>query len=126
MTAQGKLDLITDLQARGIIQDIMQGTEAQLARERTSAYLGVDATASSLHIGNLAAYMVLKHLQRAGHRPYIILGGGTSLIGDPTFRTKGRSEISVEKLRYNQKCIEQQINELFGVGEGSDAVVLNN
>lgn len=126
MKAQAKPNFLTDLQARGIIQDIMQGTEAQLTRERTNAYVGVDATASSLHIGNLATYMVLKHFQRAGHRPYIILGGGTSLIGDPTFRTKGRSEISVEELRYNQQCIEKQINKLFGVGEGSDAVVLNN
>ena len=123
MKPQGKLDFITDLQARGIVQDIMHGTEAQLAKERTSAYVGVDATASSLHIGNLATYMVLKHFQRAGHRPYIILGGGTSLVGDPTFRTKGRDEISVEELRYNQQCIEQQIHKLFG---GGDAVVLNN
>ncbi|MEM7361408.1 MAG: tyrosine--tRNA ligase [Bacteroidota bacterium] len=118
--------LISDLQARGMIHDIMHGTEAQLTRERTGVYLGVDATAASMHVGHLAALMVLKQLQKAGHRPYIILGGGTSLVGDPAFRTKGRDDIGIEKIRYNQECIQKQVEKLFDVGEKGDTVVLNN
>ena len=126
MNKSKRSSLINDLQARGIVYDTMHGTEAQLSGERTRVYLGVDATASSLHVGNLAALMVLKHLQKAGHRPYIILGGATSLVGDPSFRVKGRDDIDTEKLRYNQQCLQKQVEQLFEVDKQGDAVVLNN
>ena len=118
-------DIIKDLQTRGIIHDIMHGTAEQLAENKTKVYAGVDATASSLHIGNLATFMILRHLQKTGHQPYVIIGGATSLVGDPSFRAKGRSEMDIETLRHNQDCIYKQMQRLFKT-EKPPVILLNN
>ena len=78
------MTFIEELSWRGMIQDIMPGTEAQLAKEMTSAYIGFDPTSDSLHIGSLVPILLLVHLQKAGHKPYALVGGATGMIGDPS------------------------------------------
>jgi tyrosyl-tRNA synthetase len=103
------MNFVEELKWRGMIQDIMPGTEEQLQKELTSAYLGIDPTADSLHIGHLVGVMMLKHFQRAGHRPIALVGGATGMIGDPSMKSSERNLLSEETLRHNQNSIKKQL-----------------
>ena len=85
------MNFVEELRWRGMIHDMMPGTEEQLQKEMTSAYVGIDPTADSLHIGHLVSVMMLKHLQRAGHRPIALVGGATGMIGDPSMKSAERN-----------------------------------
>ncbi len=103
------MNFVEELRWRGMIHDMMPGTEEQLQKEMTSAYLGIDPTADSLHIGHLVGVMMLKHLQRAGHRPIALVGGATGMIGDPSMKSAERNLLDETTLRHNQECIKKQL-----------------
>jgi len=102
-------NLVQELKWRGMIHDIMPGTEDQLNKEVTTAYVGIDPTADSLHIGHLVSIMLLKHLQMAGHKPIALVGGATGMIGDPSFKAAERKLLTVEEVQHNVSCIRQQL-----------------
>jgi len=103
------MNFVEELKWRGMIHDIMPGTEELLAKEMTAAYVGIDPTADSLHIGHLVSVMMLKHLQLAGHKPIALIGGATGMIGDPSGKSEERKFLSEETLRHNQDCIKKQL-----------------
>ena len=103
------MNFVEELKWRGMIHDIMPGTEEQLKKEMTSAYVGIDPTADSLHIGHLVGVMMLKHLQRAGHRPIALVGGATGMIGDPSGKSKERNLLDEKTLRHNQEALKAQL-----------------
>lgn len=103
------MNFVEELKWRGMIADMMPGTEEQLQKEMTSAYVGIDPTADSLHIGHLVSVMMLKHFQRAGHRPIALVGGATGMIGDPSMKSAERNLLDEETLRHNQDCIKKQL-----------------
>jgi len=103
------MNFIEELTWRGMIHQMMPGTEEQLAKEMTTAYLGIDPTADSLHIGHLVGVMMLKHFQRAGHKPIALVGGATGMIGDPSMKSQERKLLDEETLRHNQECIKRQL-----------------
>lgn len=121
-------NFVEDLRWRGMIHDIMPGTEEQLKREMTTAYVGIDPTADSLHIGHLVSVMMLKHLQVAGHKPILLIGGATGMVGDPSGKSEERNLLDEETLRYNQKCIHQQLVKFldFNSNKKNCAVIVNN
>ena len=102
-------NLVEELKWRGMIHDIMPGTEEQLRKEVTTAYVGIDPTADSLHIGHLVSIMLLKHLQMAGHKPLAVVGGATGMIGDPSFKAQERKLLTVEEIQHNVQCIRKQL-----------------
>ena len=104
------MNFIEELKWRGMIHDMMPGTEEQLQKEMTTAYVGIDPTADSLHIGHLVGVMMLKHLQECGHRPIVLLGGATGMIGDPSGKSQERNLLDEETLRHNQTCIKKQLS----------------
>ena len=120
-------NFIEELRWRGMLHDMMPGTEEQLTKEMTTAYIGFDPTASSLHIGNLATIMLLKHFQLCGHKPIALVGGATGMIGDPSFKAAERSFLSEETLRFNQEGIRKQLSKFldFDCGENSAELVNN-
>lgn len=122
-----KTDFIEELQWRGMLHDMMPGTDEQLRKEMTSGYIGFDPTASSLHIGNLATIMLLVHFQKAGHKPYALIGGATGMIGDPSFKAAERSFLDEDTLRINQEGIRKQLEQFldFDCGENSAEMVNN-
>lgn len=103
------MDFIEELTWRGMIHTVMPGTEDQLKKEMTTAYLGIDPTADSLHIGHLVGVMMLKHFQRAGHKPIALVGGATGMIGDPSMKSQERKLLDEETLRHNQEAIKKQL-----------------
>ncbi|NDV57518.1 tyrosine--tRNA ligase [Bacteroides sp. 519] len=103
------MNFVEELRWRGMIHDMMPGTEEQLQKEMTSAYVGIDPTADSLHIGHLVSVMMLKHLQRAGHRPIALIGGATGMIGDPSMKSAERNLLDEATLRHNQDSIRKQL-----------------
>ena len=103
------MNFVEELRWRGMIHDMMPGTEEQLQKEMTSAYVGIDPTADSLHIGHLVGVMMLKHLQRAGHRPIALIGGATGMIGDPSLKSAERNLLDEATLRHNQESIKNQL-----------------
>ena len=103
------MNFIEELTWRGMIHTVMPGTEEQLSKEMTTAYLGIDPTADSLHIGHLVGVMMLKHFQRAGHKPIALVGGATGMIGDPSMKSQERKLLDEETLRHNQEAIKQQL-----------------
>lgn len=103
------MNFVEELRWRGMIHDMMPGTEEQLQKERTSAYVGIDPTADSLHIGHLVSVMMLKHFQRAGHRPIALVGGATGMIGDPSLKSAERNLLDETTLRHNQESIKKQL-----------------
>jgi tyrosyl-tRNA synthetase len=111
-----------------MINNIMPGTEEQLKKEMTSAYVGIDPTADSLHIGHLVSIMMLKHFQRAGHRPIALIGGATGMIGDPSMKSQERKLIDEETLRHNQEAIRKQLSHFldFDSDAPNHAVLVNN
>jgi len=103
------MNFVEELRWRGMIHDIMPGTEEHLNKGMTSAYVGIDPTADSLHIGHLVGVMMLRHFQRAGHRPIALIGGATGMIGDPSMKSAERVLLDETTLRHNQDCIKQQL-----------------
>ena len=120
-------NFIEELRWRGMLQDMMPGTEEQLNKEMTAAYIGFDPTAASLHIGNLATIMLLKHFQLCGHKPFALVGGATGMIGDPSGKAAEREFLSEETLRFNQDSIKKQLEKFleFNSGENSAEMVNN-
>ncbi len=104
------MNFVDELQWRGMIHDIMPGTKEQLDKELTSAYVGIDPTADSLHIGHLVSVMMLKHFQIAGHKPIALVGGATGMIGDPSGKSQERNLLDEPTLRHNQECIKKQLS----------------
>lgn len=121
-----KYNFLDELRWRGMLQDSMPGTEEQLTKEITSGYIGFDPTASSLHIGNLATIMLLVHFQRAGHKPYALVGGATGMIGDPSFKAAERSFLSEDTLMFNQQGIRKQLEKFLDFDCGENAAVMVN
>ncbi|MEI8053921.1 MAG: tyrosine--tRNA ligase [Bacteroidota bacterium] len=105
--------LIKELQWRGMIQDIMPGTEEQLNKEMTSAYVGFDPTADSLHIGSLVPILLLVHLQKAGHKPIALVGGATGMVGDPSGKSEERNMLSEEELNKNVIGVRSQLEQFL-------------
>lgn len=103
------MNFIEELQWRGMIHSMMPGTEEQLAKEMTAAYVGIDPTADSLHIGHLVSVMMLRHFQRAGHKPIALVGGATGMIGDPSGKSAERNLLDEAALRHNQDSIKKQL-----------------
>lgn len=124
----GKINFVKELEWRGMINNMMPGTEEQLNKEMTSAYVGIDPTADSLHIGHLVGIMMLKHLQRAGHRPIALIGGATGMIGDPSMKSQERVLIDEVTLRHNQECLRKQLEKFLDFDSASPnaAILVNN
>src|SRR3982750_2173112 len=122
------MKLIEELRWRGMIQDIMPGTEEQLNREITSAYIGFDPTAESLHIGSLVPILLLVHLQRAGHKPIALVGGATGLVGDPSGRSEERNLLNEKTLQKNIAGIRKQLEKYldFDQSKANSAELVNN
>ena len=120
-------NLVEELKWRGMIHDIMPGTEEQLTKEVTTAYVGIDPTADSLHIGHLVSIMLLKHLQMAGHKPLAVVGGATGMIGDPSFKAAERKLLTVEEVQHNVDCIKHQLERFLDFASPvNGAEILNN
>jgi tyrosyl-tRNA synthetase len=121
------VNFVQELKWRGMIHDIMPGTEEQFQKEMTSAYIGFDPTADSLHIGSLVQIMILVHLQKCGHKPYALIGGATGMVGDPSGKSKERNLLNKEILEHNLNCVKNQLEKFldFDCGDNS-AIVVNN
>ncbi|MCM1378380.1 MAG: tyrosine--tRNA ligase [Clostridium sp.] len=104
------MDFIEELTWRGMIHSMMPGTDEQLRKEMTTAYLGIDPTADSLHIGHLCGVMMLRHFQRCGHKPLALVGGATGMIGDPSGKSAERNLLDEATLRHNQEAIKKQLS----------------
>lgn len=120
------MNFIDELRWRGMLHDMTPGTEEQLQKEMTAGYIGFDPTAASLHIGNLATIMLLVHLQRAGHKPFALVGGATGMIGDPSGRSTERDYLSEETLRRNQEGIRAQLARFLNFDSGDNAAEMVN
>ncbi len=122
------MNFVDELKWRGMIHDIMPGTEEQLLKEMTSAYVGIDPTADSLHIGHLVSVMMLKHFQVAGHRPIVLVGGATGMIGDPSLKSSERNLLDEETLGHNQESIKKQLSKFldFSSNQANEAKMVNN
>ena len=121
------MNFVEEMKWRGMIHDIMPGTEEQLQKEMTSAYIGFDPTADSLHIGSLVQIMTLVHLQRSGHKPFALVGGATGMVGDPSGKSKARNLLSPDILDHNLKCVQKQLARFldFDCVENSAEIVNN-
>ena len=122
------MNFVEELRWRGMIQEIMPGTEEQLQKELTAGYVGIDPTADSLHIGHLVGVMMLKHLQRAGHKPIALIGGATGMIGDPSMKSSERNLLDEETLHRNQEGIKKQLAKFLDFDSDSPnaAELVNN
>ena len=122
------MNFIEELTWRGMIHSMMPGTEEQLAKEMTTAYLGIDPTADSLHIGHLVGVMMLRHFQRCGHKPLALVGGATGMIGDPSGKSAERNLLDEATLRHNQACIKEQLSKFldFDSDASNAAEMVNN
>ncbi len=121
-------NFVEELRWRGMLAQIMPGTEELLQKEMVTAYLGTDPTADSLHIGHLCGIMMLRHLQRCGHKPIILVGGATGMIGDPSGKSQERNLLTNETLYHNQECIKKQVAKFldFESNEPNAAEMVNN
>ena len=122
------MNFIEELKWRGMIHDIMPGTEEQFEKEITSAYIGFDPTSDSLHIGSLVQIMILVHLQRCGHKPIALVGGATGMVGDPSGKSKERNLLNEEDITHNLRSIQKQLERFldFDCGDNSAEVVNNH
>ncbi|MDC3154324.1 tyrosine--tRNA ligase [Bacteroidota bacterium] len=121
------MDFIKELKWRGMIQDIVPGTKEQFQKEITSAYIGFDPTSDSLHIGSLVQIMILKHLQDCGHKPIILVGGATGMVGDPSGKSKERNLLDEATLERNLSSIRKQLEKFLNFDCGSNsAEIVNN
>ena len=119
------MTLVEELRWRGLIHDIMPGTEEMLEAGPITAYIGFDPTASSLQVGSLVTIMSLAHMQKAGHRPIALIGGGTGLVGDPSGKTEMRQILSREQIDQNAMGLKKQLSRFIDFGE-KDGLMLNN
>ncbi len=122
------MNFVEELKWRGMLHDIMPGTEELLKEELSTAYIGIDPTADSLHIGHLVGVMMLKHFQIAGHKPIALLGGATGMIGDPSGKSKERNLLDVETLTHNQNEIKKQLSKFLDFDSKAEnkAILVNN
>lgn len=109
-----------------MVHDFMPGTEEQLKKESTVLYIGIDPTADSLHIGHLASIMLLKHFQLAGHKPILVLGGATAMIGDPSGKSQERNLLDFETIRHNQNKIQEQLSKFIDFGNSANSAEMTN
>ncbi|RPG29991.1 MAG: tyrosine--tRNA ligase [Muricauda sp. TMED12] len=121
-------NFVQELQWRGMVHDVMPGAEEHLMEEMRAAYVGIDPTADSLHIGHLVGVMMLKHFQLAGHKPYALVGGATGMIGDPSGKSAERNLLDEKTLRHNEDALKEQLSRFldFESGEANAAVLVNN
>lgn len=121
-------NFVEELKWRGMIQDIMPGTEEKLLEGPAAAYVGIDPTADSLHIGHLVSVMILKHFQQCGHRPIAVVGGATGMIGDPSGKSQERNLLTLETLGHNVECIKKQLSRFldFDSDAPNKAELVNN
>lgn len=122
------MDFIEELTWRGMVNTMMPGTDEQLRKEMTAAYLGIDPTADSLHIGHLCGVMMLRHFQRCGHKPYALIGGATGMIGDPSGKSAERNLLDEETIRHNMESIRKQLSKFldFDSDAPNHAEMVNN
>jgi len=121
------MNFVEELKWRGMIHDIMPGTQEQFEKEMTSAYIGFDPTADSLHIGSLVQIMILVHLQRCGHKPFALVGGATGMVGDPSGKSKERNLLDEKTLNHNLVCVQKQLEQFLNFDCGANsAEVVNN
>ena len=122
------MNFVEELKWRGMLAQIMPGTEELLEKEMVTAYLGTDPTADSLHIGHLCGIMMLRHLQRCGHKPIILVGGATGMIGDPSGKSQERNLLDDATLYHNQECIKKQVAKFldFDTDAPNKAELVNN
>ncbi|MFN4299375.1 MAG: tyrosine--tRNA ligase [Thermaurantimonas sp.] len=122
------IDILQELIWRGMLQDMTPGLEEHVKTGMRSAYLGFDPTADSLHIGHLVGVMTLLHFQRAGHKPYALVGGATGMIGDPSFKSAERNLLDKETLAYNVECIKKQLSQFLDFSDSisNKAELVNN
>ncbi len=121
-----KTNFIEELKWRGMLQDCMPGTEEQLQKEMTSGYIGFDPTSDSLGVGNMVQIMTLLHFQKAGHKPYALIGGATGMVGDPSGKSQERNLLSEEILQHNIACQKKQLEKFLDFKSGANAAVLVN
>jgi len=123
-----EMNFVEELKWRGMLHDVMPGTEEQLQKEMTSAYIGFDPTSDSLHVGSFAQIMLLKRFQMAGHKPVALIGGATGMIGDPSGKSQERNLLNEESLTKNLNGIKKQLSKFldFDSGESNAAVMVNN
>ena len=122
------MNFVEELRWRGMVHTMMPGTEELLGKEMVTAYVGIDPTADSLHIGHLVSVMILKHFQRCGHKPLALVGGATGMIGDPSGKSAERNLLDEETLRHNQECIKKQLSKFldFESDAPNKAELVNN
>src|SRR5512146_2464207 len=122
------MNFVQELRWRGMIHDIMPGTEELLNRETTTGYIGFDPTADSLHIGHMVQVMLLVHFQRAGHTPIALIGGATGMIGDPSGKSEERNLLDEATIRKNQEAIKMQLSRFldFQTDRPNRAIMVNN
>lgn len=123
---RGMTNFVEEMKWRGMLHDMMPGTEDQLSKGSTSGYIGFDPTADSLHVGHLTQIMTLIHFQRAGHKPYVLVGGATGMVGDPSGKSAERNLLSEEILFHNVASIEQQLSKFLNFTDGQNAAVMVN
>lgn len=121
-------NFVQELQWRGMVHDVMPGAEEHLMAKMQAAYVGIDPTADSLHIGHLVSVMMLRHFQLSGHKPFALVGGATGMIGDPSGKSAERNLLDEKTLRHNQEAIKEQLSRFldFESDEANAAVLVNN
>ena len=122
------INFVEELRWRGMIHDIMPGADEHLMEDMRAAYVGIDPTADSLHIGHLVGVMMLRHFQKAGHKPFALIGGATGMIGDPSVKSQERNLLDEKTLQHNQDCIKNQLAKFldFQTNDANAAVLVNN
>jgi len=120
------MNFVEELRWRGMLHDIMPGTEEQLNKQMTSGYIGFDPTADSLHVGHLTQIMTLIHFQRAGHKPFALVGGATGMVGDPSGKSAERNLLSEDVLNHNVKCLENQLKKFLDFNTGANSAEMVN
>lgn len=123
------MDFVEEIKWRGMLHNIMPGAEELLKKEMVTAYVGIDPTANSLHIGHLVGIMMLRHFQACGHKPLALLGGATGMIGDPSGKSLERNLLNEDELRYNESCIKEQLSKFLDFSSSSKenaAELVNN
>ena len=121
-------DFVQELEWRGMVHDVMPGTDKHLMIKMQAAYVGIDPTADSLHIGHLVSVMMLRHFQLAGHKPFALIGGATGMIGDPSGKSAERNLLDEKTLRHNQKAIKEQLSRFLDFDSKAEnaAILVNN